>query len=193
MSEYVGKGSEATETRYIAVSLRTVASGKRKNPDDGAMVSRLAASIDGICDIISAEPMFFNFSSDDACITRNVRARMSHPGTVLPRLTPSEICGILSRCAVAVGMRLHMLVFALTVSLPAAGIAGDPKIGAFLDYAGLPAPVPADVPSPGSLISLATGLFESRGEVSARLAARYAQLYKLADAELRNLAKVIEE
>lgn len=193
MSEYVGKGREGSEKRYVAVSLREVTQIKRKNPDTGAFVARLAASLDGICDVISAEPLFFNFSSDDADITSDVRTRMSHAGVVLPRLTPSEICGILSRCSVAVGMRLHMLVFALTVSLPAAGIAGDPKIGAFLDYAGLPAPVPADVPSPGSLISLVSGLFESRGEVSARLSVRCGQLSKLADAELRELGKVIEE
>jgi polysaccharide pyruvyl transferase WcaK-like protein len=88
-------------------------------------------------------------------------------------------------------MRLHMLVFALTVSVPAAGIAADPKIGAFLDYAGLPAPVPADIPAPGSLISLAVGLAEARERISVRLSERRAQLCRLADMELREVADII--
>jgi polysaccharide pyruvyl transferase CsaB len=188
LTKYAEKGSAGGKDRYVGISLRRVFSRHPRRPDPAYF--RLASALDEICDTCRALPLFFVLAPEDRKFTMEIIARMKNPGVIFPCLTPSEITGILSRCLVAVGMRLHMLVFALAAGLPAAGIACDPKIGAFLDYAGLPPPVPAGLPAPGELVSLAAGLAEAREEYAPRLAVRYKELAGLADAEIRAIAEI---
>ena len=51
-------------------------------------------------------------------------------------------------------------------------------------------PVPAGLPAPGELVSLAAGLAEAREEYAPRLAVRYKELAGLADAEIRAIAEI---
>ena len=44
--------------------------------------------------------------------------------------------GILSRMELVLSMRLHGLIFAASQGVPLVGVAYDPKVTAFLDYAG---------------------------------------------------------
>ena len=190
LSKYAEKGRAPQKNRYIGISLRRDFS-RRKRRDDPAYLCRLSSALDGVCDICHAVPLFFVLAPEDRKFSLEIMSRMKNTGVIFPCLTPSEITGILSRCLVAVGMRLHMLVFALVAGLPAVGIACDPKIGAFLDYAGLPPPVPAGLPAPGELVSLAAGLAEAREEYAPRLAERYKELAGLADTEIRAIAEIV--
>lgn len=180
-------------TGFIAISLRESSPAGRRKSDGGYYESRLAAAIDGICDITRAKPLFFILSPQDKKISERIRARLerNNRGIILPCLAISDIIGLLSRCRVGVGMRLHMLVFAAAAALPVAGIACDPKIGAFLEHAGLPAPVPADISSPGNLISLACRLSEERDFLSARMETRLAELRALAQKEIARVRSFI--
>ncbi len=189
LSNYAEKGSAGRKNRYIGISLRRDFHRARQN--DPAYICRVASALDGICDILHAVPLFFILAPEDRKHTIEVMAHMKNAGVIFPRLTPSEITGVLARCLVAVGMRLHLLVFALAAGLPAVGIACDPKIGAFLDYAGLPPPVPAGVPSPGELVSLAVGLAEAREEYAPRLVGRHAELAGLAEKEIKAIAGIV--
>jgi polysaccharide pyruvyl transferase CsaB len=190
LTKYAEKGSAERKNRYIGISLRRDFSSRTRQ-NDPAYIFRVASALDGVCDRLHAIPLFFVLAPEDRKITIEVMSRMKNAGVVFPSLIPSEITGILARCLVAVGMRLHLLVFALAVGLPAVGIACDPKIGAFLDYTGLPPPVPAGIPSPGELVSLASGLAEAREEYAPRLVKRHTELAGLAEKEIKAIAKIV--
>jgi polysaccharide pyruvyl transferase CsaB len=50
--------------------------------------------------------------------------------------TAEELLGVISRCRLVVGMRLHALIFAASVGVPFLGIEYDPKVEQFIKAAG---------------------------------------------------------
>lgn len=45
--------------------------------------------------------------------------------------TPEQLLGVISRCRLVVGMRLHSLIFAAAAGVPSLGISYDPKVESF--------------------------------------------------------------
>lgn len=73
----------------------------------------------------------------DAC--RAVTGRMRAPALIVEeRLGFSELIGICAQLDLAVGMRLHFLVFAALSGVVPVGLPYDPKVRLFLDRLGLP-------------------------------------------------------
>ena len=168
--------------------------GRSRRPSAAELYEiRLADALDSLCAANEAVPLFFVLSPEDRKISERVSARMklSKGGRILPYLTVPEIVGLLSRCEIAVGMRLHMLVFALNAGVPAVGVAADPKIAAFLDYAGLPAPLPAALPRPEDLAVLAARILDERGYYTAKMAERRAVLSALARREIELVSGIV--
>jgi polysaccharide pyruvyl transferase CsaB len=83
--------------------------------------------------------------AEDLPVCRGVAALMRHPPVVLQERYPFwDLLSMTANFGLAVGMRLHFLIFAALVRVPLVGIAYDPKITRFIQQLDLPAPLPAE-------------------------------------------------
>ena len=99
-------------------------------------IETIAADIKKISGKYNLLPVLVPMHPDkDTDITREL-AGLIGECRVVRGLSASELCGLLTRASFAVGMRLHMLIFAAAAKTPMIGISYDPKIDAFLDYIG---------------------------------------------------------
>ncbi len=135
------------ERQYFAISLRAwhmlgAADGML---DERAFEEEIARAVELISRETGMLPIFIPMQEElDAAICRRLLARAPEGSLLLADLTAPELCALLPRLHVAVGMRLHMLIYATHMHIPAIGISYDPKVDAFLAYAGQPAPIIPD-------------------------------------------------
>ncbi len=116
----------------------------------------------------------------EAC--RAVADRMRAPAVVLAdRLDFSELLGISAHLDLAVGMRLHFLVFAALSGIPLVGLPYDPKVRLFLERLGLPAELRVDRVTPGELRRATAAARAQRESLSVLLGERVAALRAAAE------------
>ncbi len=82
------------------------------------------------------QPLFVPMHPDRDTAPTEALAAAVGCGRILKNLTAGELCGLMSRCQLVIGTRLHMLIFAASMGVPMLGIRYDPKIDAFMDYIG---------------------------------------------------------
>lgn len=74
----------------------------------------------------------------DLSIVRRVTARMREKSFVLEAVTGfRDLLAVAGCCDLALGMRLHFLVFAALAGVPVVGLGYDPKVHRFLDQIGM--------------------------------------------------------
>lgn len=99
----------------------------------------------GLCDHLrrehGLEVLFLLMQrSQDREATAQVRDKMAEPSYVLDApCTPRELMGVLGRAKLCLAMRLHTLIFAARMAVPAMGLVYDPKVASFLEELDLPA------------------------------------------------------
>ena len=98
-----------------------------------------------------------------------------------PMPTPLTIA-ILSRMELVLSMRLHGLIFAAASGVPLAGVSYDPKVTAFLDYAGQKNHLPLEQVDGEKLCALVDAAYALRGD----RAALRARADELREKESRN-------
>ena len=98
------------------------------------------------------------------------------PRFILREPMPTALTvAILSKMEIVLSMRLHGLIFAAGNGVPLAGVSYDPKVTAFLDYAGQKNHLPLDRADAERLCALVDAAAALRGDRAA-LAARAAEL-----------------
>ena len=107
-----------------------------------------------------------------------------------PMPTPLTI-GILSRMDVVLSMRLHGLIFAAAAGVPLVGVSYDPKVTAFLDYAGQKNHLPLEQVDGEKLCALVDAAAALRGD-RALLAARAAALREKESANTAAARRLLE-
>ncbi len=146
------------DRRYFAVSLRA---WHMLGAADGMLGERefeeeVARTVELISTATGMLPIYIPMQAElDEPICRRLLARAPVGSLLLTELTAPELCGLLGRVSLVVGMRLHMLIYATHMHIPAIGISYDPKVDAFLAYAGQPAPIIPDHPFADALAALA--------------------------------------
>ncbi len=76
---------------------------------------------------------------DDIEISKKVMKQMHHPAYIISRsLSVPETFSVLSEAELVVGMRLHSLIYATTLEIPAMALVYDMKISAFMDSVNQP-------------------------------------------------------
>ena len=107
--------------------------------------------------------------------------KLCHSAIILPQLSASELIGILGHCEFVVGMRLHLLIYALCAGVAAAGISYDPKIDALMQYASMPPPMPLSELDAKAFESYLEGMYARKDELASTAKAARDALRKKTD------------
>ncbi len=118
-----------TGTKLCALSVRD---WKKNAPD---FAKKLALLCDVMIEKHGIYPLFIPFQyPDDMAISRLVIENMTRKGYIISReLSVPEMFSVLSEAELIVGMRLHSLIYATTLAIPAMPLCYDPKISAFME------------------------------------------------------------
>jgi len=182
--------------RYYALSLREwhmlgAADGML---DRAAFEGEIRRTVTLIHEKTGLLPIFIPMQTDlDEPICRRLLADAPAGSFMLAHLTAPELCALLGRLDLAVGMRLHLMIYATHMHVPALGISYDPKVDAFLDYAGQNAAIRPDHPFAEELAELAEQICAEREAWTAKLAGRDAELSALAHRNAAMALDVIEK
>ena len=120
------------DRQYYVVSLRPW-----KYADDD-FCGKLAA----LCDYIGAKynmtALFIPMQgSEDTAANRSVADKLkSGYKLISPGYSAQELMGIISKAKLAIGMRLHVLIYAAVTEVPLFGLSYDPKVDSILAYLG---------------------------------------------------------
>lgn len=124
----------------------------------------------------------------DCC--REVTARMSAPGFLLERnVDYMDVMSLTANLDLAIGMRLHFLIFSSLFGVPLVGITYDPKVNRFLQSVGLPPGFSAEHLDYTELSTRLQQVVAERAKMGSQLKERVAPLQKEA---LKNAALVAE-
>ena len=109
--------------------------------DVGDFYLQLAALCDHLRSRHGLEVLFLLMQPDrDREATARVRALMKGPSWVLDApCAPRELMGVLGQAKLCLAMRLHTLIFAARMAVPAMGLVYDPKVASYLEELDLPA------------------------------------------------------
>ncbi|MDD4239530.1 MAG: polysaccharide pyruvyl transferase family protein, partial [Desulfotomaculaceae bacterium] len=124
----------------------------------------------------------------DCC--REVTARMSAPAFLLENSADyMDILALTANLDLAIGMRLHFLIFSSLFGVPLVGIPYDPKVNRFLQSVGLPPGLSAEGLNYTELSARLKQVLLERSEMGSQLRERVAPLQKEA---LKNAEMVAE-
>jgi polysaccharide pyruvyl transferase CsaB len=152
----------------------------------------LAQAADFMTDRFDADVVFVPLERKDIRESHRVIGRMAGPerAWVLKRsYGPRALLGLMEHLELAVGMRLHFLLFAITAGVPVAALPYATKVIDFLDSLGVRGPDPERAGHAGALLSHIDRLWDSRSEQVEHVAR---QLPSLQDAARENVRLTVE-
>ncbi len=121
-----------TDKKILGINLRDC-----KNPDPH-ILEKLTFSINEICEKTDLFPVFLPLQPQDTEICEKIAGRISQKSVIIQnQLSVTDMLSVISNFHIAIGMRLHMLIYASIEATPLVGISYDPKIHGFLDYIGM--------------------------------------------------------
>ena len=130
----------------------------------------------------------------DRGATEQVRARMTQPSYVLDvPTTPRELMGVLGMARLCLAMRLHTLIFAARMAVPAMGLVYDPKVASYLEELDLPAAGDVEAFDGREARRRADVLMADYDSVLSRLREKSAQLARAAGENERLLLELLEK
>ena len=163
-------------------------------PGVGDFYTQLA----GLCDHLRREHgleilfLLMQRSQDGEAAAR-VRENMAEPSYVLDApCTPRELMGVLGRARLCLAMRLHTLIFAARMAVPAMGLVYDPKVASFLEELDLPAAGEVERFDGREAIPRADRLLADYDAVLSRLRDKSEQLTQAAGENERLLLELLE-
>ncbi|MBQ3181339.1 MAG: polysaccharide pyruvyl transferase family protein, partial [Clostridia bacterium] len=105
-----------------------------------------------------------------------MQAKMSSKSYVLKKsYTAEEIVGIFGVCELAIGMRLHSIIYAAAAGTPAIGISYDPKVSGFVGYIGTSESLELDEVNEGKLLIKTEEIIENREKIKEDLKSKVAE------------------
>ncbi|MCX6645081.1 MAG: polysaccharide pyruvyl transferase family protein, partial [bacterium] len=82
---------------------------------------------------------------------------------------PAEMLGLIGKCDLVVGMRLHSLIFAANMGVPFVAMSYDPKIDEFAGEFGIKPAVHTPLVGPEMLFDAIADTYEQRGRIKTRI------------------------
>jgi len=77
--------------------------------------------------------------------------------------------GIFGLCELAIGMRLHSIIYAAATKTPAIGISYDPKVSGFVDYIGTSVSIELDELKQGKISEKTDEIMKNREKIKEEL------------------------
>ena len=111
----------------------------REWKNSSAEFSEIMASVcDYMADKYGIYPLFVPMQyPHDTGISEKIMRNMKNRGYIINReLTVPEMFSVLSEAELVIGMRLHSLIYATTLEIPAMALVYDPKVSAFMESIG---------------------------------------------------------
>ena len=142
--------------------------------DEAPYHRTLANAADFIVHRFDADVVFVAMERSDVGHAHRVMAEMAEPAraqVLTGRYGPRQVLGLMEHFELAVGMRLHFLLFAALATVPLLALPYASKVTGLLEALELPAPTRLQQHS-GPLLAALDGLWESRDEVRASLRQR---------------------
>lgn len=165
------KSFGADGKRLIAVSVREWKSAAPSFEDE------MAKTADILCEEGFSTLFFPMQLGRDLEISRRIAAKMKNPSAIADReISVSEMLGVIGECEMAIGMRLHMLIFASSVNVPMLGIIYDPKIRGTMEYMNQHSYIEVENVSARRLCEMAHSCLSEGGAIRKRLAEENAAL-----------------
>ncbi len=126
------------KARSVAADKPLVGISVRKWQGMDTYTEIIASAADHIAEELGAAPVFLAMQyPDDYAAIEAVTGKMRQKAHVITeKLGVAEMLSLIERMDMLIGMRLHSLVFAASLSVPVIGIPYQPKVQAFLDHIG---------------------------------------------------------
>ena len=169
----------------IAVSLR-------RWPETPEIEEAAAKSLAELAQTLPAKLLLVAMQSpDDELLARQVKATVGEAVVQPAPWTAEQLLGVLSRCRLVVGMRLHALVFAAAVGIPCLGISYDPKVEQFLAATGQKGTSLGETVS-GHLAERVMDAWDARDALASRLAETVPAMRDAAAENIRLAAELLD-
>ncbi|MGE5636861.1 MAG: polysaccharide pyruvyl transferase family protein [Nocardioidaceae bacterium] len=178
----------------VAMSVREPG-GAAAEIEDARYHALLANAADFIVARFEADVVFVPMERGDIREAHRVMAEMGLPerATVLKgAYSPGEVLGLMDHVDLAVGMRLHFLIFAAKAGVPALALPYAAKVVSFLERLGLPTPQMLHREHVGALLAAIDRLWDRRAEQRALLRERLPAVRELAGTTAGMLAELVE-
>ena len=145
-----------------------------------------AAAFDEICRSSGRSIVFLPMHPEyDRQTSEKIAQRMECRAYVLPDGSADQLMAVIGRADMVVSMRLHALVFAARMGVPAAGIVYDPKTASFLKQMGMPSCVDVAGFTAEKAAAVMRTVLDSREDCSREIRGRSAVLERKAEENAR--------
>ena len=189
------RGSELLRQAGVSIDTPFVAVSVREWPDTGSFCRELAKLCDHLSRRHHLQVLFLLMQpARDRETARLVQSLMEEPSLLLDvPCTPRELMAVLGQDRLCLAMRLHTLIFAARMAVPAMGLVYDPKVDSYLQELSLPAAGHVEDFHSQEAIRRADALMEDYDAVLARLREKSAALTRAAGENEVLLLKMLEE
>jgi len=180
--------------RLIGMSVREAGSAVSEI-GTGEYHGLLAHAADFMADRFEAEVVFVPLEDKDIRESHRVIGRMAAPerASVLRRsYGPRELRGLMEHLQLAVGMRLHFLLFAVTAGVPVAALPYATKVIDFLASLDIASPDPEHAGYAGALLAHVDRLWDQRDAQSGRSREQLPRLQESARESARLVADLLK-
>ena len=102
----------------------------------------VAEALDRFLAEVNGQALFIPFQAvegrqeNDRAVIQRVRGQMEHGErchSLDAPLVPAKMAGLIASCDLAIGMRLHSLIFAITAGVPMVALSYDPKVSSLMN------------------------------------------------------------
>jgi polysaccharide pyruvyl transferase WcaK-like protein len=180
--------------RLVGMSVREPGSAMSEM-QAGAYHALLANAADFMADRFGARVVFVPLERKDIREAHRVIGRMALPEcawVLRRRYGPRELRGLMEHLDIAVGMRLHFLLFAVTAGVPVAALPYATKVRDFLASLEVSSPDPERTGHAGALLSHIDRLWDSRREQVEHVRERLPSLQEAARENVRLIVDLLE-
>jgi len=128
----------------------------------------IAQAADYVEESFNARAVFIplHFPSDLA-VAKDIASKMEHEPFILSNMySVDKLLGVMKRLQLVLGMRLHALIYSVSLSIPVIGLIYDPKVQGFLEYVEQPSAGNVSDLKLENLKSLIDKVWSGRSEIS---------------------------